>query len=85
MFDCKSNFEHQHNMCCRVCNDANTIEDENHIPACKVLNTELHEVSFSDVYGNVNEQYKAVQFYKKVLRRRKTYMDIAEKTVNPSS
>ena len=87
MLDCKSNFEHQyqHNMCCRVCNDVNTIEDEDHILACKVLNTEPQEVAFSDVYGSVDEQYKVVQVLKKVLRRRKTYLDIAEKTANPSS
>ena len=68
-----------------VAESANTFEDEDHILACKVINTELHEVAFSDVYGNVNEQCKAGQVYKKVLRRTKTYMDIAEKTVNPSS
>ena len=87
MLECKSNFEHQyqHNMCCRLCNDTDTIEDEDHILACNVINTEQHEVEFSDVYGTVDEQYKVVQVFKKVLRRRKTFMDIAEKTANPSS
>ena len=36
-----------------VAESANTFEDEDHILACKVINTELHEVAFS-VYGNVN-------------------------------
>ena len=45
-----------------------------------MLNDQVYEVTFSDVYGNADEQYKVVQIFKKVLRRRQPYLDIAEKT-----
>ena len=42
---------------------------------------------FEDVYGNVDNQHKVVQVFKKVLRKRKIFMEIAEKTAknHPSS
>ena len=43
---------------------------------CKVLNDELYDVEFSDVFKDVNKQYEAVQVFKKVMRRRKVYMEI---------
>ena len=82
MLDCKANFRNQHGniLTCRICKAANSVEDEDHILNCSVLNDEEYEVQFSDVYGSTDEQYRAVQVYKKVLRRRQVYLDIAEKT-----
>ena len=82
MLNCKSNFQNQFNnkLTCRICKEINTIENEDHILICTVLNNEVYEVTFSDVYGSIDEQYKAVQVFKKVLRRRQPYLDIAEKT-----
>ena len=83
MLNCKSNFQTQyHNkLCCRICKGIDTIENEDHILKCPVLNEEQYNVKFSDVYdGSTDFQYRALQVFKKVLRRRKTYLDIAEKT-----
>ena len=74
MLDCKGNFYG------RICKSTNSVEDEDHILNCSVLNDEECEVQFSDVYGSTDEQYRAVQVFKKVLRRRQVYLDIAEKT-----
>ena len=67
-------------MCCRICNVENSIENEDHILTCSVINDEEYDVKFSDVYENIEKQYKAVKVFKTVMRRRKTYLDIAEKT-----
>ena len=89
MLYCKSNFRNQfqHNMCCRICKVANTVEDEEHILTCKALNSQVNpEAKFSHVYGNVNQQYEIVQVFKNILRRRKVYLDIAGTAAsNPSA
>ena len=36
----------------------------------------IHKVRFSDVYGNTDEQYKALQVFKKILRSRKVYLNV---------
>ena len=79
MLACKSNFEslYQNNMTCRACNDITSLEDKNHILTCSVLYTEEHGVQFSDVYGNPEEQFKAIKTFKKILRKRKVYLDIS--------
>ena len=83
MVDCKSNFEGQfrEDMSCRACKVVGSVEDEDHILSCFVLKLDSHDVKFSDVYGNMDQQYKATQVFKKILRRRKVYLDVA----NPSS
>ena len=43
-------------------------ENDHYILLCPVLNEQVHEVTFSDVYGSIDEQYKVVQIFKKVLR-----------------
>jgi hypothetical protein len=45
---------------------------------CTVLNNENYDVKFSDVYGNIDQQYKAVKVYKTVMRRRKVYLEIIQ-------
>ena len=83
MLDCKTNFEGQfrEDMSCRACKVVSSVEDEDHILSCVVLKLDSNEVKFSDVYGSMEQQYKATQVFKKILRKRKVYLD----TTNPSS
>ena len=78
MVDCKSNFSQafQHQLQCRICKEPNTIENEDHLLTCPSLNTEEYGVNFSDVFGNIERQYSAVQVFKRVKRRRQAFLDI---------
>ena len=79
----KSQFIYLH---CRVCNEIDSIEDEEHILQCGEFgDSNEDKISFVDVYGDVDEQLKAVKVYKKILRRREAYLTIITKTSNPSS
>ena len=71
MLECKANFseQFQRKLHCRLCRATNSIENEDHILNCTVLNTEKHDIQFSDVFGNTDQQYKAVRVFKKVVRR----------------
>ena len=71
--------QYEEDMSCRSCKDKSN-EDEDHILRCTVLNNETYDVKFSDVYGNIDQQYKAVQVYKTVMRRRKVYLEIMQKS-----
>ena len=64
------------NLTCRICDDKNSLENEDHILTCKLLNEETHNIQFTDVYGTIEQQYKAVQMFKKILRKR-TFLLIA--------
>ena len=79
MLDCKTNFSEHFNkkLQCRICNDPDSIENEDHILTCSTLNTEDYDVQFCDVFGSIDEQYKVVQVFKRVLRRRQMYLDAA--------
>ena len=82
MIDCKSNFSHvyeEDNMSCRLCHDENTYEDEDHLLVCKTVNTEQYDVTYSDVYANVNKQYKVTQVFKKILRKRNILIDTMDR------
>ena len=63
MFDCKNNFQHQfqNELCCRICKETNSVED--HLLNCKQLSDDEHDVQFSDVYGGVDQQLKAVKSF----------------------
>ena len=82
MLDCKTNFQNQYeeDLSCRFCKDKNKLEDEDHILQCTVLNNDKTDVKFSDVFGNIDQQYKAVQVFKTVMRRRKFYLKIMQKS-----
>ena len=77
MTDSKSNFSNlfDNDLTCRMCKEVNSIEDEDHILICKKLNTERYDAKFADVYSDIEKQYKVTQVYKKVLRRRKIYLE----------
>ena len=78
MVECKSNFseQYQRQLHCRLCKVPHSIENEDHLLNCSVLNTEKYEIQFSDVFGNTDQQYQAVKVFKKVLRRWRVYIDV---------
>ena len=81
MTNCKSNFKYQYgiNLTCRICEDENSFEDENHILICPKITEGKLYIKFSDVYGDVNCQYRAVKTYKKIFRKRDIYLEMMEK------
>ena len=81
MSNCQSNFKYQYgnNLTCRICEDENSYEDENHILICQKITEGKTDIKFSDVYGDVNCQFRAVQTYKKVFRKRDIYLELMEK------
>ena len=80
LLDVKQNFKSQFkNLQCRICEDKNSIEDEDHILKCVKFNDNEDNISFSDVYGNADDQLKAVKIFKKIMRRRQVYLDILSK------
>ena len=72
MLDCKSTLLNQYGnvVSGRICKDADSIEDEDHLLICNELNTEIYDVPFSDVFADVDKHYKVTQVFKKVLRKR---------------
>ena len=81
MIECKNNFKEQYNnqLKCRICKEEDSIENEDHLLTCATLSTESFAVSFSDVYGDIDEQFKVTQIFKKILRKRRVYLDAMEK------
>ena len=69
MLNCNSNFHNQQYSMQNSQRDKH-YQNEDHILKLFVLNDEVYQVTFSDVYGSIDEQYKAVQIFMKVLRRR---------------
>ena len=52
-----------------------TYEDEDYILVCKTLNNEEFDVSYEDVYSNVDKQYNVTQVFKKILRKRNVLIE----------
>ena len=72
MVDVKSNFRSVYgDLSCRTC-DTGLAEDEDHLLKCKSIQIEdqPQDIKYSDVYGSVNQQRKAVRTFKAVLRKR---------------
>ena len=67
-------------MSCRLCHEENSYEDEDHLLVCKTVNTEQYDVTYSDVYSNVNKQYKVTQVYKKILRKRNILIETMDRS-----
>ena len=80
MTNCKSNFKMQfaNNLTCRICKLDGSVEDEDHILICPELTDGQTEIQFTDVFGDVNSQYNAVQVYKKVIRKRNIHLEKIE-------
>ena len=77
MIYCKSNFSNlfDNKLNFRTCQEVNSVEDEDHRLLCKTLNTENYDVKFSNVYCDIEKQYKVTQIFKIVLRKRNSYLD----------
>ena len=85
MTNCKVNFKRQFrsNLKCRICEEEDSEENEDHVLNCTVVNgEETYDVQFTEVYGDADAQYKAVKVYKKVFRRRQIYLDMKENLQN---
>ena len=82
MTNCKTNFRNQFgtNLQCRICQDKDSIEDEDHILICPEMTDGQCDVQFTDVYGDVDTQYNAVKVFKKIIRRRNVYLETIEKS-----
>ena len=55
MLDCKSNFSHLHG-------------DDLGYRVCPELISEGHDVTFTDVYGNIDAQHAVTKVFKEILR-----------------
>ena len=67
------------NLQSRICLGENSIEDEDHFLICPELTDGKSEVQFTDVYGDVDSQYSAVQVFKEIIRRRNVYLEMMNK------
>ena len=80
--DLKNNYKqlYNYNTICRLCTQEESIESESHLLTCDVLKGEVREdeqnITTSDLFGPTHKQIKAVKLFKRVLRRRKIYMDV---------
>ena len=80
--DLKNNLKrlYNNNMICRICLDEDSIESEIHLLSCVVLKGEVDEdekkIKYADIYGPIDKQIPAVKLYKKILRKRKIYMEV---------
>ena len=77
MLECKTNFseQYQKKLQCRLCKAPDSIENEDHLLTCSILNTQKHNVQFSYVYGTVDEQYEVIQIFKNIVRRWRMYLE----------
>ena len=77
MINCKSNFSNAYDnqLQCRMCEELDSVENEDHLLTCSVLNTEKYDVQYSDVFESIDKQYSAVKVFKNVLRKRQVYLD----------
>ena len=79
-FTCKSNMKTMYldDMSCRVCKDANSIEDENHtFQQCKILIDDTSSaIDFRDVYGTLSQQVTFIKKAMPIIRKRNILMKI---------
>ena len=66
------------NLTCRTCKVDGSVEDEDHILICPELTDGRTDIQFTDVFGDVNAQYSAVQVFKNVIRKRNLYLEKLE-------
>ena len=57
---------------CKICRKADTIENENHLLQCNMLESEVGNkmVTFDDVFGSIEKQKTVLKEFKAVLRKR---------------
>ena len=77
MVDVKTNFKSQYSdLICRICKSDDSVENENHLIDCEMLNEEISDITFNYVYEDIEKQMKAVKLFKKILRRRQKLIDL---------
>ena len=78
MLECKSNFSalFDQQLHCRLCNLEGSVENEDHLLECSVLNIDAENIQFADVFGNADKQFKAVKMFKTVVRKWRIYIDM---------
>ena len=71
----KSNYKKQYsNLLCRLCEQTDEIESEEHVMKCVNivsegnLKTELENIAFTDIFGNLEKQIKIVKVLNKVFK-----------------
>ena len=75
MNDLKSNFQtkYKNNLNCSLCHQ-NVKESESHLLQCVEIVSEpdinLENIKYSDIYGSLGEQIKAVKLWKKIFKIR---------------
>ena len=74
-FNVKSNYKtmYEGNMICRICQDPQSYEDEDHTFSCQVLVDGLEigeDVKFSDIYSNTTKQINAVKSFMKIIKNK---------------
>ena len=80
MLECKNNFKMQYqNLHCRICNDPNSLDDEDHILTCSALSMAKSDIKFSDVFGDTEQQYRAVKIFKKAMTKRNFLLEKLDK------
>ena len=79
-FTCKSNTKTMYldNMTCRLCQDANSYEDEMHtFQQCNLLIEDTNQaINFYDVYGTLSQQIEFIKKAMPIIRKRNIVMQI---------
>ena len=81
--NCKSNFPSAfgEDMSCRTCCDKNTFEDEIHSLECPSVideDSKDESIKFYHIFGNLEEQIKAVRYYIKVMNKRNIMLELLQ-------
>ena len=82
-FDFKSNFPTKYeDMKCRICDDENTIENEEHTFSCPVLLDKLdldEPINIDDIFSTVPKQMNVMKNIMKVMTRRRILLELRGK------
>ena len=72
--------QYENDMKCRLCMNKDSIEDENHIfkECIKLLedDSSSNDVSIDDIFGNLDEQTKAIKYFAVIMKKRDLIMEI---------
>ena len=89
--DVKTNFKNQFsksNMFCRLCKNTDEEESELHLLKCnqiisdKQLQQQIKDISYSDVFGTLEQQVKAIKVWKKVFKVWKVKMEASNQSLS---
>ena len=67
-------YQYFYDLNCIICKEPESLEDENHLLSCKVLNvnylSDINSVTYPDVFKSLQQQIKAVTVFKRIWRMR---------------